>query len=101
MKSAQTGELEWKPVVYAIFERAPDLDPILEHLADAIMPRSWNGSRADILLSRAGLFQELYKHDNAKIRAWAKAQYSALQETIQKEREWEEQRARKRDERFE
>ena len=100
-KSAQTGKLEWKPVVYAIFERAPDLDPILEHLADAIMPRSWSGSRADILLSRAGLFQELYKHDNAKIRAWAKAQYSALQETIQKEREWEEQRARKRDERFE
>ena len=51
----ETGKLEWKPVVYAIFERAPDLDAILEHLADAIRPRSWSGSLADILLSRAGL----------------------------------------------
>jgi hypothetical protein len=100
-KSAQTGKLEWKPLVYTIFERAPDLDPILEHLADAIMPRSWDGSRADILLSRGGLFQELYNYDNAKIRAWAKAQYLDLQESIRKEREWEEQRRRKRDEGFE
>ena len=100
-KSAQTGKLEWKPIVYAILERAPDLDPILEHLADAIRPRSWSGSRADILLSRAELFQELYKYDNAKIRAWAKAQYSDLQELIRKEREWEEQSHHKRDERFE
>jgi hypothetical protein len=100
-ESAQTDKLEWKPVVYAIFERAPDLDPILEHLADAIRPRSWSGSRADILLTRAVLFQKLYQHENAKIRAWAKAQYLELQESIRKEREWEGQRYRKLDERFE
>jgi hypothetical protein len=100
-KSGETGKLEWKPVVYAIFERAPDLDAILEHLADATRPRSWSGSLADILLSRTVLFQDLYEHDNAKIRAWAKAQYSDLQESIRKQREWEEQHRRERDERFE
>ena len=100
-QSAETGKLEWKRVVYAIFERAPDLDAILEHLADAIWPKSWSGSLADILLSRAVLFQELYQYDNAKIRAWAKGQYSDLQESIRKQREWEEQRDRELDERFE
>jgi hypothetical protein len=98
---AETGKLEWKPVTYDILERAPDLDPILEHLADAIRPRSWSGSFADILLTRTVLFQELYEHDNAKIRAWAKAQYSDLQESIRTQREWEEQRDRERNERFE
>jgi len=100
-KSSESGKFEWKPVVYAIFEKAPDLDAILERLADAIWPKSWSGSLADILLSRAVLFQELYDHENAKIRAWARARYSDLQESIQKEREGEEQRGRERNERFE
>jgi hypothetical protein len=43
----------------------------------------------------------LYQHENAKIRAWAKAQYLELQGSIRKEHEWEEQRNRKVDERFE
>jgi hypothetical protein len=100
-QSAESGKLKWKPVVYAILERAPDLDDILDHLAHAIWPKSWSDSRADILLNRAVLFQELYEHENAKIRAWAKAQYSDLQESIRKEREREERRNRERNERFE
>jgi hypothetical protein len=100
-QSAESGKLEWKPAVYAILERAPDLDVILDHLANAIWPKSWSGSRADILVNRAVLFQELYEHENAKIRAWAKAQYSDLQESIREEREREERRNRERNERFE
>jgi hypothetical protein len=100
-QSAESGKLEWKSVVYAIFERAEDLDAVLEYFADAIRPRSWSGSLADILQTRAVLFQELCEHENAKIRAWAKARYSDLQESIRKQREWEEQRGRERDERFE
>jgi hypothetical protein len=100
-KSSETGKLAWKPVVHTIFERAPDLDAILEHLARAIWPTSWSGSLADILRDRAVLFEELYEHDNGKIRAWAKAQYSHLQESIRKEREREDQRHRERNERFE
>jgi hypothetical protein len=100
-QSAESGKLKWKPVVYAILERTSDLDVILEHLADAIWPSSWSGSRADILRDRAVLFEELYEHENAKIRAWAKAQYSDLQESIRTEREREERRNRERNERFE
>lgn len=100
-QSAETGKLEWKRVVYAIFERAPDLDAVLEQFAAAIRPKSWSGSLADLLLQRVVLFQELYEHDNAEIRAWARSQYSDLQESIRKEREWEEQRRRERNESFE
>jgi hypothetical protein len=100
-QSAGSGKLEWKPVVNAIFERSQDLDVVLEHFADAIRAGSWSGSLADILQTRAVLFQELYQHDNAKIRAWAKGQYSNLQESIRQQRVWEEQRGRERNERFE
>lgn len=100
-KSDETGRLEWKPVVYAIFERAPELEAVLVHLSDGIKPMSGSGSRADVLLSRTVLFQELYDHDNAEIRAWARSQYSGLQEAIKREREREDQQNRGWNERFE
>ncbi len=91
-ESAETNELEWKPIVYSIFDKAPDLGVVLEHLVDAMRPRSWSGSLANILLKRSVLFQNLYKHDNEEIRAWARGQYSALQKNIKRERDWEEER---------
>ena len=100
-ESAETGELAWKPIVYSIFEKAPDLGVVLKYLADAIWPMSWSSSRADILQRRSVLFQSLYQHDNAEIRAWARGQYSALQETIKREREREEGHNRERNESFE
>jgi len=100
-ESAEANELAWKPIVYSIFEKAPDLSVVFEHLVDAIRPMSWSGSLADILQKRSVLFQSLYQHDNAEIRAWAKGQYSALQETIKIEREGEERNSRKRNESFE
>ncbi|MEI9477276.1 MAG: hypothetical protein WCO26_11940 [Deltaproteobacteria bacterium] len=100
-ESAETGGFAWKPIVYSIFEKAPNLDVVFEHLADAIRPTSWSGSLADILQKRSVLFQSLYQHDNAEIRAWARGQHSALQETIKIERESEERHNRERNESFE
>lgn len=92
---------EWKPIVYSIFEKSPDLDVVLEQLSDMIRPTAWSGSRADILQKRSVLFQSLFQHDNAKIRAWARGKYAALQETIKREREWEESHNHRRNESFE
>lgn len=100
-ESAETSELAWKPIVYSIFEKAPDLGVVFEHLADAIRPTSWSGSRADILQKRSVLFLSLYQHEDEEIRAWAIGQYSTLQETIKGEREWEERHNRERNESFE
>jgi hypothetical protein len=93
--------LAWKPIVYSIFKKAPNLGLVLDHLADSIRPVSWSGSLANILQKRSVLFQSLYQHDNAEIRAWAKGQYLALQETIKREREWEKRRYRELNESFE
>jgi len=99
--SEDTGELAWKPIVYSIFERAPDLHAVLEPLADGLWPTSWSGSLADILEKRSSLFKDLFQHENAEIRAWARGQYSVLKEKIKREREWEERHNRERHESFE
>jgi len=100
-KSDEKGKYEWKPFVYTIFDKAPVLENVLEHLADALRPMSWSGSRADILQRRAVLYQNLYEHDNEEVVAWAKSRHTKLQEEIRNEREREDQQDRGRDESFE
>ncbi len=100
-QSDETGKYEWKPFVYTIFDKAPVLEDILKCFADVLRPTSWSGSRADILERRAVLYQDLYEHDNEDVVAWAKSQYTELQEGIRKEREWENQLNRERNASFE
>ena len=100
-QSDESGNYEWKPIAYSIFDKAPVLEEVLECFAWAIRPTSWGGSLADILERRAVLYQDLYKHDNEEVVAWAKGQYTELQEGIRKEREWESQRNREQNASFE
>jgi hypothetical protein len=100
-QSKETEKIIWKPIVYSIFEKAPDLSIVLEHLARSIWPMGYSGLLSDILQERLVLFQDLFEHDNAEVRAWAKARYSALQETIEREREREKAQDRDRNESFE
>ena len=99
--STAKDELAWKPLVYSIFERAPNLDAVLACLADGIRPMSCSGSCADILQKRSVPFQSLYHHDNAEISSWARSQYSKLQEEIKVIREREDRQHRERNESFE
>lgn len=100
-QSDETGKFEWKPFVYTIFDKAPALENVLNRFADVLRPTSWSGSLADILERRAVLYQDLYKHDNEEVAAWAKGQYTELQEVIRKERERESQRDREQNASFE
>ena len=100
-KSTEANGLAWRPIIYSIFEKAPDLGVIFENLADSMRPTAWSGSLADILQKRSVLFYDLIQHGNAEICAWAKGQYAALQETIKKERECEENYYREQDASFE
>ncbi len=100
-ESAEAGKLVWKPIVDTIFEKAPDLGKVFESLSRAMRPTGWSGSLADILQQRLILFHDLYQHHNAEVRAWAKRQHSALQESIKRERESEESRNPDRNESFE
>lgn len=100
-ESAETGKLEWRPIVYKIFERAPNLDVIFEKLQLLTHPIQISDSRATQLQKRSELFQRLYDHTNAQVRAWAQNMYTDLQESISKKLAWEESRKHERDESFE
>ena len=100
-QSDETGKYEWKFFVYTIFEKASDLEDVLTRFADALIPISWSGSRADILEKRAILYLDLYGHDNEEVVAWSKNQYGELQEMIRIERERENQWNRERNVSFE
>ena len=100
-QSDETGKYEWRPFVYPILEKVSDLEDVLTRFADALIPISGSGSRADMLEERAVLYLDLYGHDNEEVVAWSKSQYKELQEVIRKEREWENQLDRERNESFE
>ena len=100
-ESTETKELAWQPIIYTIFDRAPNLDVLLQQLVEPIRPISWDGSYAEALRRRVILFESLYEHANVKIRAWARAQLSALEERIKRESEREGRENRERYESFE
>ena len=100
-KIPETNQWEWKPIVFTMFEKAPDLSPILASLAGRIEPCTWSGSLANKLKDRSGLFLNLRQHDNYAIRVWASNQHIALQQRIENLRKWEDERHRDLDESFE
>ena len=99
-KSNTTGKYEWKPLIFTILEKSPDLNSTLENLEDGMNPRVWSGSLADILQEQTSLFLELREHNNPEVRDWAERQYLLLQKKIARERSFEEHRCQQ-DEGFE
>jgi len=91
-RSDATGKYEWKPAVFAILEKAPDLNAVLENLQATMIPSVWSGSLADIMQEVSDLFLKLREHHNPEIRLWAENRDSHLQESIRRERGFEEQR---------
>ena len=101
-KSDENDEFELRPVVKSILENAPNLGAVLDNLTASFKPSSWSGSRADIMQKRSDVLKKLFQHENEEIRAIAKNKYAEFQETIKKERAWEEQReSNRRHESFE
>ena len=88
-KSKEPDKLEWKPIVYSILEKAPDLSAVLNNITKAIIPTSCTGSLVDILQKCTVLFECLYKHDNELIQDLARTQYYKLQERIEIERAYD------------
>jgi hypothetical protein len=56
---------------------------------------------ADVMLTREVLFEQLFEHENSRVRAWAKKQHLELQDSIRKERESERRQHHERNARFE
>lgn len=100
-RTSREHALEWNPLVYKLFEEAPNLSDILQAIGTDLEPMAWSGSRADIITQRAEILKELFTHKNDRIASWAKARYDSALQSAQRAREWEERHYKVRDETFE
>jgi hypothetical protein len=71
-------EERWWPPALALLDDAPYPAPVLAAFSEALRPRSWSGSRADILERRAKALHRLDDHASPVVRAWARAQRDQL-----------------------
>ena len=94
-------QVQWKPITHLLFEKAADLEKVLQGIADNIRPSGWSGSEANILQRRLDLFPQLFDHPNSLISAWAKQVHNNLLEKIPEIRNYEMMESRERDESFE
>jgi hypothetical protein len=101
VRSSDTKELGFKPLILYLLEHTHEVGAILENISRTLMPVYWSGSRADLLEQRAGALQELFGHVRGEVSSWARHMYTAMQEEIWHERRYEESKTRERDERFE
>ncbi len=100
-KLKDSEELLWQPILYIIFEKAPDLQEVLSQLESEIYPSSGSGSLAEAMAKRLSLFAKLFEHPNSEIRDWAAGQHQKLQLAVQVQRERELKKHEERFERFE
>ena len=100
-KNSETGKYEWRPILNAILERAPDLEMVLSELGRSLRPSSWSGSWASVVEEKSALLLYLYDHPNVEVVSWAKSYNARLQQEIFSEREREQKYNRKRNESFE
>lgn len=100
-KNKETEKLEWNPLIHSIIASAPEIEKILDSLAERFTPMSWSGSRAAILRQRASLLPDLFDHCNSQVVSWAKNTHSFLQEEIEREFERENGDEQRRNQSFE
>lgn len=93
--------LEWTPLSLAVMNNAPDVVAVLNAFKRTFRPSSWSGSRADIMERGLALISQLKIHQNPAISTWACNEEKVFAEEIKQERQWEDQRNRMEDERFE
>lgn len=100
-KLEETKELAWRPFVFKLLDKAPNIKPVLDRIIKAMRPMSWSGSLADKLQKRSLLLQVLFEHPNEEVSAWSKTNYQLMLDWISEERKSEERERTRRNESFE
>lgn len=91
----------WSPAAEKIIANAPEPAKVLGIFLDRFSPRSWSGSRADIMASRLPMIEKLSQHPRSEVVDWGKKIAPEFAQMIERERAHETRRDRSRDERFE
>jgi hypothetical protein len=93
--------LLWSPLALELLSKAPNTIDILKEFESVFYPRSWTGSRADIIEERLPLFHPLEQHQNPTVAAWASAKRAELAHYATELRRQEEREHSMKSHRFE
>jgi hypothetical protein len=98
----QSGQVAaWNPLFAALVASAPNPIAVLRVISERLRPNHWSGSYASVLESNAQLFDLFEAHGSAEVAAFLEEEKARLLEEAGDEREHENQRDKRRDERFE
>lgn len=94
------GGLSWTEIALQLIAKAPDRLVVLRSFVERFDPRSWTGSRAAILSSRAQLLTMFEQDVVPEIAAYARSARDKLERWAAQQRRWEVEHSREQDERF-
>jgi hypothetical protein len=75
-------ELAWSPIALELLSRAPRIDDVLISFGSVFFPRSWTGSRADLIANRLPLLDTLEQHLNPAVATWASVMRAKLKDHL-------------------
>ncbi len=99
--SEANSPLAWSEQAMVLLANAPDPRSVLEVFIERFQPRSWSGSRAAIIEANAQLLDSIESYIPANIKPFVTEAKARLAQEVARERVWETQKDRARDERFE
>ena len=97
----ETSPLTWRPVAISLVREAPDSLAVLSEFMDLFRSSGGSGSSADILSKRLPLLEQLQDDPDPDIAGWVGKFIEEFKAEIESRRQWEADRDRERDERFE
>lgn len=84
-----------------LLDISPNAVEVLEKMDITRRPSVISGSHANFLEARLSIYVELENFGDSNVQQWASSKKASLRSRIDAERQWEEERARNIDERFE
>lgn len=95
------SNLEWTPLALRLLHEAPNPLEILQQYIESFRPSCYSPPLSAILESRIPLLESLTSNSNATIADAAKQSLDSYREGIKRQKNWETEHDRERDERFE
>jgi hypothetical protein len=99
--SEASGPQVWTKQALALLAGAPNPKEVLAVFSERLRPMSWSGSRAVLMEANAKLLDDLELHVNPGLMQAIREAKNQLTQAIERERRWETEQDRARDERFE
>jgi hypothetical protein len=77
--------LDWSSGLYRVLDSAPDLQQVLENLADRLR---WSGQNGITSQQQLELLSRLFSYENAVVQSWAKQQHRECHDMIRNTKRW-------------